>query len=206
MLNLETEQHFFNLGYNFIGGVDEAGRGPLAGPVVAACVVVDKNFKITPGDLELVADSKKLSAKNREKIFGAIKDNVLAVEIGLASNEEIDKINILQASFLAMRRSIQKIKIKPDYLLIDGPFEIPKINTPQTAIIHGDEKTFLIAAASIIAKVSRDYIMGELDKEYPQYLFSQHKGYGTKAHLEKLLLHGPSPVHRFSFAPLKKRG
>jgi ribonuclease HII len=203
MLNLETEGKFFELGYNLIGGVDEAGRGPLAGPVVAACVVIDSNFKIEPGDLELVADSKKLSAKNREKIFKAIREKVLAVEIGIVNNEDIDKINILQASFLAMRRAIKKLKIQPDYILVDGGFKIPKLEKPQTAIIKGDTKIWVIAAASIIAKVSRDWLMSELDKQYPEYLFAKHKGYGTKDHLEKIKEYGPCPIHRLSFAPLK---
>jgi ribonuclease HII len=203
MLNLETEKKFLELGYKYIGGVDEAGRGPLAGPVVAACVVIGQDFQIEPGDLELVADSKKLTAKNREKIFKAIREKVLAVEIGIVNNEDIDKINILQASFLAMRRSIKKLKVQPEYILTDGSFKIPKIDTPQTAIIQGDAKVWVIAAASIIAKVSRDWLMSELDKKYPEYLFAKHKGYGTKVHLEKIKEFGPCPIHRLSFAPIK---
>ncbi len=203
MLNLETENKFFKLGYQLIGGVDEAGRGPLAGPVVAACVVIGPDFKIEPGDLELVADSKKLSAKKRETIFRAIREKVLAVEIGVVSHEDIDKINILQASFLAMRRAIKKLKIEPDYILLDGGFKIPKLTKPQTAIIKGDAQVWVIAAASIIAKVSRDWIMTEADKEYPEYLFAKHKGYGTKEHLEMIAKYGPCPIHRRSFAPLK---
>ncbi len=203
MLNLETEKKFFELNYKLIGGVDEAGRGPLAGPVVAACVVIGPDFEIEPGDLELVADSKKLSAKNREKIFKAIREKALAVEIGIVNNEDIDKINILQASFLAMRRAIKKLKIQPDYILVDGGFKIPKLDTPQTAIIKGDTKVWVIAAASIIAKVSRDWMMSEFDKTYPQYLFAKHKGYGTKDHLEKIKEYGPCAIHRFSFAPIR---
>lgn len=203
MLDLQTEQDFFSLGYNLIGGVDEAGRGPLAGPVVAACVVIDKNFKIDSDELALVADSKKLSAKKREKLFSIIKEKALAVEIGLADNTEIDKINILQASFLAMRRAVRKLKIQPDYILVDGNFRIPKLDKSQTAIIGGDAKVFCIAAASIIAKVSRDWLMSEIDKKYPQYEFIKHKGYGTKRHLELIAQHGPCPLHRFSFAPIK---
>jgi ribonuclease HII len=203
MLNLETENKFFKLGYQLIGGVDEAGRGPLAGPVVAACVVIGPDFKIEPGDLELVADSKKLSAKKRELIFKAIREKVLAVEIGVVSHEDIDKINILQASFLAMRRAIKKLKIEPDYILLDGGFKIPKLTKPQTAIIKGDAQVWVIAAASIIAKVSRDWIMTEADKEYPEYLFAKHKGYGTKEHLAMITKYGPCPIHRRSFAPIK---
>ena len=123
MLDLKTEQKLFSLGYKQVAGIDEAGRGPLAGPVVAACVIIGPDFKIEPGDLELVADSKKLSAKKREKIFKAIKEKALAVEIGVVDNEIIDKINILQASFLAMRRALKKIKLQPDYILTDGNLE-----------------------------------------------------------------------------------
>ncbi len=204
MLNLETESKYFKLGYKFVGGVDEAGRGPLAGPVVAACVVIDSNFKIDSSDLELVADSKKLSAKKREKLFGVIREKALAVEIGIVDNINIDKINILQASFLAMRRAIKKLKIEPDCILVDGNFKIPKLDKPQEAIIGGDGKVWAIAAASIIAKVSRDWIMSEIDKQYPEYEFYKHKGYGTKLHLEKIALYGPCPIHRMSFAPIRK--
>lgn len=204
MLNLETESKYFKLGYKFIGGVDEAGRGPLAGPVVAACVVVDSNFKIDSTDLELINDSKKLSAKNREKLFGIIREKALAVEIGIVDNLIIDKINILQASFLAMRRAIKKLKIEPDYILVDGNFKIPKLDKPQTAIIGGDAKVWTIAAASIIAKVSRDWMMSEIAKKYPEYEFDKHKGYGTKLHLEKITAYGPCPIHRMSFAPIRK--
>jgi ribonuclease HII len=204
MLNLETESKFFDLGYKLIGGVDEAGRGPLAGPVVAACVVIGSDFVIDHEDLALVTDSKKLTAKRREKLFGVIKEKVLAVEIGIVDNLTIDKINILQASFLAMRRAINKLKVAPDYILIDGKFKIPKLNKPQTAIIGGDGQVFCIAAASIIAKVSRDWLMSEIDKQYPQYEFAKHKGYGTKAHFAKIAAHGPCPLHRFSFSPIKE--
>jgi len=204
MLDLRTEQQYFDLGYDLIGGVDEAGRGPLAGPVVAACVVIDKNFKIDHDDLELVADSKKLSAKKREKLFSVIKDKVLAVEIGVVDNLTIDKINILQASFLAMRRAIKNLKIEPNYILVDGNFKIPKLEKAQTAIVGGDAKVFCIAAASIIAKVSRDWMMSEIDKQYPEYEFAKHKGYGTKAHFSKIAELGPCPIHRFSFSPVKE--
>lgn len=204
MLNLETESKCFESGYRFIGGVDEAGRGPLAGPVVAACVVIGPDFKIDSADLELINDSKKLSAKKREKLFGLIKEKALAVEIGIVDNLIIDKINILQASFLAMRRAIRKLKIEPDYILVDGNFKIPKLEKPQEAIIGGDGKVWAIAAASIIAKVSRDWLMSELAKEYPEYEFEKHKGYGTKLHLEKITEFGPCPIHRMSFAPIRK--
>lgn len=210
MLNLDTEQKYFARGYKLIGGVDEAGRGPLAGPVVAACVVIGPDFRIDKAGqeakeigLEMVADSKKLTAKRREELFHIIKERVLAVEIGVVNHETIDKINILQASFLAMRRAIDSLGLTPDYILTDGKFTIPKISQPQTAIISGDAKVWTIAAASIIAKVSRDWMMDELDKKYPVYAFAQHKGYGTKLHLEMIAAHGPCPIHRRSFAPIK---
>jgi ribonuclease HII len=203
MLNLDIEQKYFDLGYKLIGGVDEAGRGPLAGPVVAACVVIGPDFRINQADLELVADSKKLTAKKREHLFGVIKEHALAVEIGVVDNLVIDKINILQASFLAMRRAIKKLAIQPDYILLDGGFKIPKLDKPQTAIVKGDATVWAIAAASIIAKVSRDWLMSEIDKKYPQYEFAKHKGYGTKLHLAKITEFGPCPLHRFSFRPIK---
>lgn len=205
MLNLETENKYFELGYKLIGGVDEAGRGPLAGPVVAACVVIDSNFKIDTDELKLINDSKKLSHTQREKLFKVIKDKVLTVEIGIVDNITIDKINILQASFSAMRKAIKKLKLEPDYILVDGNFKIPNLDKPQTAIIQGDGKVFCIAAASIIAKVSRDYLMTEFAKQYPDYDFAQHKGYGTKLHLAKIKTFGPCPIHRLSFAPLKPK-
>jgi len=203
MLDLKTEQKLFNLGYKLVAGIDEAGRGPLAGPVVAACVIIGPDFKIEPGDLELVTDSKKLSAKKREKIFKVIHEKALAVEIGVVDNEMIDKINILQASFLAMRHALKKIKLQPDYILTDGQFKIPKISTAQSAIIKGDSTVWVIAAASIIAKVSRDWIMNNLASEYPDYNFAKHKGYGTSEHLKNIAQYGPCPIHRYSFAPLK---
>lgn len=203
MLNLETEKKYFDLGYKYIAGLDEAGRGPLAGPVVAACVIIESDFQINDADLALVADSKRLSPAKREKLFAIIKNHVKAVEIGIVDHLMIDKINILQASFLAMRKALAKVSISPDYILLDGKFKIPKINLPQTAIIKGDATVFCIAAASIIAKVSRDYLMSQFDALYPDYNFAQHKGYGTKDHLERIARYGPCPIHRLSFEPLK---
>jgi ribonuclease HII len=203
MLDLQTEKEIFKLGYKFVAGVDEAGRGPLAGPVVAACVVVDYNFKIDNDELKLVADSKKLSAKNREKLFRVIKEKALSVEISVVGHETIDKINILQASLFAMKKAIEACKNQPDYVLIDGNQKIPGLLIKQQAIVSGDAKVFCIAAASIIAKVSRDFLMCEEDKKYPEYQFAKHKGYGTKIHLEALNKYGPCPIHRRSFAPVK---
>lgn len=202
-MNLDKEKELFQAGYNLIGGIDEAGRGPLAGPVVAACVVIDKNFIISGPELELVRDSKKLTAAKREKIFAVIKEKTLAVTIGVIDHQIIDKVNILQATFLAMKKAIDEMATIPDYILVDGGLRIPRLNIPQEAIKEGDNKIFCIAAASIIAKVSRDYLMAEINKKYPKYNFAQHKGYGTKDHLAKILEHGPCPVHRRSFAPIK---
>ena len=201
MLDLETEKQIFASGYRLIGGIDEAGRGPLAGPVVAACVVIGPDFKIDDEDLKLVADSKKLSAKRREKLFGVIKNKVLAVEIGVVNNKVIDRVNILQSAFLAMRQALERLSLQPDYVLVDGNLKIPQLKQEQSAIIDGDAKVFAIAAASIIAKVSRDWLMLEADKKYPEYEFARHKGYGTKRHLEKIKEFGPCPLHRLSFAP-----
>ncbi len=203
MLGLETEKQIFKKGFKLIGGVDEAGRGPLAGPVVAACVVIDENFKIDHPDLELIADSKTLSAKKREALFGLIRQKALAVEIGIADNLLIDKVNILQASFLAMKQAIRRLPAQPDYIILDGSFKIPKLTQPQTAIIKGDAKVWTIAAASIIAKVSRDWLMQEFDTKYPAYGFAKHKGYGTKSHMESIATYGPCPIHRLSFKPLR---
>lgn len=205
MLDLKTEKMYFDRGYKLIGGVDEAGRGPLAGPVVAACVVIGPDFRLDHDDLELVNDSKVLSAKKREKLFSLIRSKVLAVEIGVVDNLMIDKINILQASFLAMRQAIRRLPVVPDYILLDGKFRIPRLTTPQTAIIGGDAKVWTVAAASIIAKVSRDWLMQEMDKKFPVYGFAKHKGYGTKQHLASLLANGPCPLHRRSFAPLRDK-
>lgn len=203
MLDLQKENELFALGHNLVAGVDEAGRGPLAGPVVAACVIISRDFKIEEGDLELVADSKKLSAKKREIIFKAIKEKAHSVEISVVSHETIDKVNILRASLAAMRKAVEKSQAKPDFVLVDGNFKIPKLEIPQRAIISGDALVWVIAAASIIAKVSRDFLMEEADKLYPEYGFAKHKGYGTKAHIAKIMEIGPCPIHRKSFAPIK---
>jgi ribonuclease HII len=199
-MNLQKEESLFKQGFNLIAAIDEAGRGPLAGPVVSACIVIDKNFKIKP-ELEKVKDSKKLSSKKRNELFSAIKQNVKAVQIGISDNKIIDKVNILQATFISMKKSLENTKINPDIVLVDGKFSIPQIKIKQEAIISGDDLVFSIAMASIIAKVSRDFIMEELDKKYPEYFFAKHKGYGTKLHLEMIKKFGPCAIHRKSFAP-----
>lgn len=204
-MNLEIEKKIFSQGYQFIAGIDEAGRGPLAGPVVAACVLIDKNFDIDSEELKMMADSKKLSKKKREMLFKIIKKKALKVEIGVINNKAIDRVNILQATFLAMKRSLEKTNMQADCILVDGNLKIPGIKQKQISIINGDSQVFVIAAASIIAKVSRDWIMKETDKKYPQYEFERHKGYGTKIHLEKIKEFGPCPAHRLSFAPFNQK-
>ena len=183
-------------GYNVICGVDEAGRGPLAGPVFAAAVILPDGHII-----EGVNDSKKLSEKKREMLFDRIIEECVCYAIGTASEKEIDEINILQATYLAMKRAVEGLEIKPDYVLIDGN-RMPPLDIPAETIVKGDGKSASIAAASIIAKVSRDRYMLELAEKYPQYEFEKHKGYGTKLHYEKIAEHGISDIHRKSF--LKK--
>ena len=206
MLNFNEEQNIFNQGYKSIGGLDEAGRGPLAGPVVAACVVILPKFcyaDIEFSDLRMINDSKKLSAKKREELFKAIQESSLEVGIGICDHETIDRINIFQASFLAMKKALSALKKKPDFIVLDGKFLIPNVSYKQKAIIHGDQKIFSIAAASIVAKVTRDRIMLEFHERFPEYGFNKHKGYGTRLHLERLKKYGPCPIHRKSFAPVR---
>ena len=180
-------------GYETLCGVDEAGRGPLAGPVFAAAVILPRGLQI-----EGLNDSKKLSEKKREELFDVIRKKALDYAIASASVEEIEERNILGATMLAMNRAIAGLKIKPDLALIDGNRN-RDIETPSRCVVKGDAVCADIAAASILAKVSRDRVMLELAKEYPQYHFEQHKGYGTALHYEALREFGPSPVHRPSF-------
>lgn len=203
MLDLAEEKKLFSLGYDSVGGVDEAGRGPLAGPVVAACVLIDKNFSITDERLKLINDSKKLTEKKRNELFEIIT-NKFPFSIGISDNQTIDRINVLEATFLAMKKAISGLKIKPDFILIDGNLPISNSSIKQKPIINGDGLVFSIAAASIIAKVTRDKIMMEMHEKYPQYCFDRHKGYGTKLHMDKLNKFGPSPIHRKSYAPVNK--
>ncbi|MFH1522699.1 MAG: ribonuclease HII [Patescibacteria group bacterium] len=203
MLDLIEEQNLFNQGHKLIGGIDEAGRGPLAGPVVAACVILGPEFRAGKSKLELVKDSKKLTAKKREELFDVIYNEFAEVGVGICDHSTIDKINILQATFLAMKKAIGALRKKPEFIILDGRFPIPNMSLKQKAVIRGDELVFSIAAASIIAKVTRDKIMKEMHETYPQYCFDKHKGYGTKLHIERLRQHGPSPIHRRSFKPVK---
>lgn len=180
-------------GFRVLAGVDEAGRGCLAGPVVAAAVILPPEAEL-PG----LDDSKKLTKHQREHFYDAIGAAALSFAVGVVEPSEIDKINILQAALKAMRLAVDNLSVKPEYLLIDGPFGI-ETNLPQRPIKKGDALSFSIAAASIIAKVTRDRMMAEYEKEYPSFSFSVHKGYGTALHMEELLRHGPTPIHRLTF-------
>jgi len=193
----EFENKLTELGFEYICGVDEAGRGPLAGPVVAAAVILKKGAK-----LEGVNDSKKLTKKKRQALIPLIKDQALAIGVCFVSSEEIDKINILRASRKAMVTAIEQLKIKPDYILSDA-MDLQEIDIPFESIIHGDARSISIAAASIIAKETRDDYMLMLDKHYPEYGFKKHFGYPTKAHIEAINNFGISPYHRKTFQPIK---
>ena len=190
------ERLAYKEGANFIAGVDEVGRGPLAGPVVAAAVILPKNIEDLGFD-----DSKKLSASKREEIYRMIQEKAIAIGIGIVDVDIIDQVNIYQASRLAMQQAVSELKIQPDYLLIDA-MKID-VNTPQIGIIKGDAKSISIAAASIVAKQVRDQMMQEFDALYPGYDFSNNAGYGTSKHLEGLNIKGICPIHRKTFAPIK---
>ena len=192
----EIENSLYAEGYKAICGVDEAGRGPLAGPVCAAAVILPRGLEL-PG----LNDSKKLTDKKRRELFPIIKEQAIAYGIGFASHEEIDEINILQATYLAMERALQQLEGKADFAIIDGN-RAKDFGIPVRTVIKGDSLSASIAAASVLAKVSRDDIMLEMAEKYPEYGFEVHKGYGTKAHYDALRAHGHSPIHRMSF--LKK--
>lgn len=189
----EIEDSCFMQGSHIICGVDEAGRGPLAGPVCAAAVILPKHLEI-PG----LTDSKKLTDKKRRELYPLIREQAVAYGIGFASEKEIDKINILQATFLAMGRALEQLAVKPDLALIDGNRETD-FGLPVKTIVKGDSLSANIAAASVLAKVSRDDFMLKMAEKYPQYGFDIHKGYGTKAHYAALREYGPSPIHRKTF-------
>ena len=192
----EIEKSFYSEDIRVICGVDEAGRGPLAGPVCAAAVILPKDLEL-PG----LTDSKKLTDKKRRELFPLIQEQAIAYGIGFATEQEIDEINILQATFLAMQRALDQLDLKPDLALIDGNRE-KDFGVPVKTVVKGDSLSANIAAASILAKVTRDNLMKELAETYPQYGFEIHKGYGTKAHYAALREFGPSPIHRMTF--LKK--
>ncbi|MBU2591513.1 MAG: ribonuclease HII [Nitrospinae bacterium] len=195
--DIENRLHL-NYGLLHVVGIDEAGRGPLAGPVVAAAVIFPPFF-----ELDGVADSKKLSPVRREKLIQNIFDSAISIGVSVVGETVIDDINILQATRIAMLKAVSALSVEPQHLLIDGNRAIDSY-IPQTTIIKGDSTSLAIASASIVAKVTRDRLMDELDLAYPQYLFKKHKGYGTKEHLARIKEFGPSPVHRKSFKGVKE--
>ncbi len=192
------EKRAFQLGYVHIAGIDEAGRGALAGPVVAAAVILPEGLEI-----EGIDDSKKLSPSKREVLFDAIVSKSLAVGIGLADSTVIDQINILQATLLAMKKAVLELAIEPDHIFVDGNCTLP-IGIPQRAIVRGDSSSISIAAASIVAKVTRDRLMVEYDEIYPGYGFAGHKGYGCASHLASITALGPCQIHRKTFGGVKE--
>jgi len=198
MPNFDYENEKYARGYTAVCGCDEAGRGPLCGPVVAAAVILDPTVTI-----EGLDDSKKLTEKKREKLFDIIKEKALAYAIAEASPSEIDEINILNASMLAMRRAVEALPVKADFALIDGNCS-RGFNIDTETVVKGDAKSASIAAASILAKVTRDRGCIELDRQYPMYGIAKHKGYPTKEHMDAVREHGPSPIHRRTFLKFLK--
>lgn len=193
----EYENELYKKGINLIGGIDEVGRGPLIGPVVAACVILPKNYK-----LDGLTDSKKLSEKKRDKFYDILMKDAVSIGIGIVDEKEIDELNIYQATKKAMAQAVDNMKIKPEHILVDAmPLEL---DIPTTSIIKGDAKSITIAAASVIAKVTRDRMMYELDKKYPMYDLKHNKGYPTKNHLEALKKYGITKYHRLSYGPVKQ--
>lgn len=190
---LKIENDLYEKGYKLIAGVDEAGRGPLCGPVVAAAVILPENYKI-----EGVNDSKKLSEKKREMLYDKIINEAVAVGVGISDVDVIEEVNILNATKMAMKEAISKLSVKPDFVLIDGN-QMIDINIKASTVVSGDAKSESIAAASIIAKVTRDRMLYDYDKVYPEYGFAKHKGYGTKAHIAAIKEYGLTPIHRPSF-------
>jgi ribonuclease HII len=194
----EFEREAWRCGFRRVAGIDEAGRGPLAGPVVAAAVILPKRCRLSGVD-----DSKQLSERQREQLYTAIVDRAMGIGIGAAEAFEIDTLNILEATRLAMRRAIANLAPPPDYLLLDA-VALPEAGLPFRPIVKGDALSCVIAAASIIAKVTRDRLMAAYHDQYPQYNFLSHKGYGTEEHLERLASHGPCAIHRVTFAPVRE--
>lgn len=190
----KTDKEFYDMGLNYICGIDEAGRGPLAGPVVVASVIMPKDSKI-----EGVNDSKKVSEKKREKLYDQILEEAISYGIGIIYQDEIDEINILQATKKGLTEALKSMKVKPDAILVDALTGIDTLGIPYKSIIKGDATSYSIAAASIIAKVTRDRIMREWDSVYPEYGFAGHKGYGTAKHIAAIKQYGLCPIHRKSF-------
>ena len=197
---LEIEKSLYDKGYEYVAGVDEAGRGPLAGPVCAAAVILPKGLV-----LDGVNDSKKLSEKKREKLFDLIIESAVSYSIQFSSPEIIDEINIKQATSLAMHNAVAALETVPDFVIIDGNDKIP-YDIPYEYVVKGDAKSQTIAAASILAKVSRDRLMCELDEKYPEYGLKKHKGYGTKQHIEAIRKFGVADIHRKTFMTAKVLG
>lgn len=193
---LKYEKELYDKGITLIGGVDEVGRGPLVGPVVAACVILPVNYK-----LEGLNDSKKLSEKKRDKLYDIIMKDAISVGVGIVGPDKIDEINILEASRLAMKLAIENLDVKPEFILSDA-MKLTNIDIPYQDIIHGDALSLSIAAGSVIAKVTRDRMMYELDERYPEYGFAKHKGYPTKAHLENIAKYGVLENYRFTYKPV----
>ncbi len=193
---LKYEKELYEKGITLIGGVDEVGRGPLVGPVVAACVILPVNYELTGLD-----DSKKLSEKKREQLYDIIMKDAISVGIGVVDAKKIDEINILEASRLAMKIAIANLRVKPEFVLSDA-MKLTNIDIPYQDIVHGDALSLSIAAGSVIAKVTRDRMMYELDKEYPEYGFAKHKGYPTKAHIENIEKYGVLENYRFTYKPV----
>ena len=190
----QTDKQFFDMGINYLCGIDEAGRGPLAGPVVVASVIMPKESMI-----EGVNDSKKVSEKKREKLYDIILEESISYGIGIIDQEEIDEINILQATKKGLTMALKEMKQKPDAILVDALTGIDTLGIPYKSVVKGDANSYSIAAASIVAKVTRDRIMREWDKVYPEYGFAGHKGYGTAKHIEAIKEFGLCPLHRRSF-------
>lgn len=190
----EIDKEFFNMGMKYVCGIDEAGRGPLAGPVVVASVILPENSMI-----EGVNDSKKISESKREKLYDVILSETISYGIGIIYQDEIDEINILQATKKGLHEAIANMEVKPNVILVDALTGIDTLGIPYKSIIKGDAKSYSIGAASIIAKVTRDRIMREWDKVYPEYGFAGHKGYGTAKHIEAIKKYGLTPIHRRSF-------
>ena len=193
---LEYENNLYNEGVTLIAGVDEVGRGPLIGPVVACACILPVNFYHKD-----IKDSKKLSEKKREEMYKIIKENAISIGLGIVSEKVIDEVNIYEATKIAMKEAIKNLNITPEHILIDA-MKL-ELNIPSTSIIKGDAKSESIAAASIIAKVTRDHMLDEMDKEYPMYDLKNNKGYGTKKHLEALQTYGPCKYHRVSYSPVR---
>ena len=196
MDNYEYERNLYLNGVNYIAGVDEVGRGPLIGPVVACACILPVNFYHKD-----IKDSKKLSEKKREEMYKIIKENAISIGLGIVSEKVIDEVNIYEATKIAMKEAIKNLNITPEHVLIDA-MKL-ELNIPSTSIIKGDAKSESIAAASIIAKVTRDHMLDEMDKEYPMYDLKNNKGYGTKKHLEALQTYGPCKYHRVSYSPVR---